>query len=292
MQVVTLLLVLACFTAAFADIHGSAKKSPVSPLLQNGWKRVEKHIALPDVWGRMVNEGITHDDENWIFSNKHILYKASKNPIKQIMKNENAIPQELKDLKFDHIGDIDCVVADDIIYGGFEQGSGTPGILAAWNATDLSVIRYKYITQNGAPWVAADSSTRLLYSTAWNDQNRINVFDMDTFEQRIDLTIVPVSADPSALFPREIQGATFNPADPGFLYISINAAESVYKIDVKTGVCTFVLSDKVYKHHEAEMEGMTFWDLTDIGYGQMHMFGNFEEVRQKGIHSYAKVEEK
>jgi len=288
MQFVNIIFVLACLTAAFAEILSSAKK-PVAPAVQNGWKRVEKHIALPEVWGRMVNEGITHDDENWIFSNKHILYKATKSPIKQLMKNENAIPQELKDLKFDHIGDIDCVAADGVIYGGFEQGSGTPGILAAWNSTDLTVIRYKDIAQNGAPWVAADPMTRLLYSTSWNDQNRINVYDMDTFEQRLDLTVVPASSDPAALFPREIQGGTFNPADPGFLYISINSAESVFKIDVKTGVCTFVLSDKVYKHHEAEMEGITFWDLSDIGYGQMHMFGNFEEIRQKGIHSYAQA---
>ena len=289
MQVVNLLLVLVFLSLTVCKAENELERKPVSPLVQNGWKRVSKHIALPDIWGRLVSEGITHDKENWFLNSKHVIYKATRDPVKLLMKNENAIPKELREQKFDHIGDIDCVAADGVIYGGFEQGANTPGILASWNSTDLSLIQYKHITQNGAPWVAADPTTRLLYSTAWNDQTRINVFDMDTLQQRDDLTIVPISSDPAALFPKEIQGAAFNPADPGFLYISINGAESVYKIDVKTGACTFVLSDKVYKHHDAEMEGITFWDLSDIGYGNMHMFGNFEEIRQKGIHSYAKL---
>lgn len=137
------------------------------------------------------------------------------------------------------------------------------------------------------PWVAADGAAGLLYSTHWSDTGRINVFDMATFAQRDDLTIFPLSSAADDQFPPEIQGAAFYDKDPGFLYLAVNGAESVYKVNVATGELHFVLSDEQYKTHEAEMEGLTFWDLGERGV--MHMFGNFERVLQKGLHSYLDV---
>lgn len=69
-----------------------------------------------------------------------------------------------------------------IIYGGFESSTESIGILARWNATDLTLIGYTEITQNGMPWVAIDPSTRLLYSAVWNDYLSLQVYNVDTFE--------------------------------------------------------------------------------------------------------------
>lgn len=56
----------------------------------------------------------------------------------------------------------------------------------------------------------------------------------------------------------------------GDLYIATNIDDGVWKVNVTSGEVTNVLFD-TYKHHEYEMEGLSFWDLTSIGYGVMHM---------------------
>ena len=111
---------------------------------------------------------------------------------------------------------------------------------------------------------------------------------MDTLEPRLDLTIIPaVNSDGTTTpYPLAIQGAALNPMDPGFLYIYANDLECVYKVNITTGECIYVLSDKVYHTHEAEAEGLAFWDLTSDGLGQMHMFGNFMQVKEKAVHGY------
>jgi len=211
-----------------------------------------------------------------------VLYKATVNELEKVVENKHAIPQELADQKYGHIGGIDYY--DGVLYGGIEISKSEPGVIAAWNATDLSLLRWEVTAQNGMPWVAADGVAGLLYSTHWSDTGRINVFDMTTFQQRDDLTIRPASEAPADQFPPEIQGAAFYERDPGFLFLAANGAESVYKVDIASGALSFVLSDKQYRSHEAEMEGLTFWDLG--ARGVMHMFSNFERVVQKGLHSY------
>lgn len=92
--------------------------------------------------------------------------------------------------------------------------------------------------------------------------------------------------------PGEIQGGAVNPAEPGFIYLSINANCSIYKMDLNTGEVRFVLSDDyAHRPHEYEMEGITFWDLRDHtpNFGVMHFFGNFMTVKEKGIRSYTPV---
>ena len=51
---------------------------------------------------------------------------------------------------------------DGVIYGGVEGGGN--GVLCAWNATDLSFIKYLKTPQGDMPWVAVDNSSRLIYS--------------------------------------------------------------------------------------------------------------------------------
>jgi len=41
---------------------GLAFAKDVAPTEQNGWERAEKNMPLPGVWGRLVSEGLTHDD--------------------------------------------------------------------------------------------------------------------------------------------------------------------------------------------------------------------------------------
>lgn len=224
---------------------------------------------------RIVNEGLSHDDQYWYLSNQHVLYKTTVDPMKIVTSNYHAIPEELSKRRYDHIGDID--VFEGIIYGGLESDREDNGILAAWNASDLSLIKYKETNQSGMPWVAVDPNSRLLYSAVWNDCCELQIYNVDTFD------FVGTLKGTSNL-PPEIQGGAFYQND---LYLAVNGNCSIYKMDITTGDLSFVLSDMPYQKHIYEMEGLTFWDLQHLGLGVMHMYGNFMTVREKSIRSYS-----
>lgn len=72
-------------------------------------------------------------------------------------------------LRYNHIGDIDydrgtvdlpakcysCVSqihTVGLIYGGMETSGDDNGVIGVWNATDLTLVKYVFTTQNGFPW--------------------------------------------------------------------------------------------------------------------------------------------
>lgn len=273
MQILFLIFVLSAITIA------SVKGTDIE------WIPVKNEIRMP-LELRVVNEGLAHDDKSWFMTNQHFLYRTSLYPLNIEVANHHAIPEELVKLRYNHIGDIDH--DQGIIYGGMETSGSEVGILGAWNATDLTMIKYVYTEQKGLPWVAVNPSTRSLYANVWNQVDGIQIYDMDSFALKGKLT--PAAGQ---TFPKEIQGGAFNPLDPGFLYVAINANCSVYKIDLLSGDVTFILSDEYNTTvpHVYEMEGITFWDLRkhrpDLGV--MHLFGNFMSIKEKSIRSFTTV---
>jgi hypothetical protein len=198
-----------------------------------------------------------------------------------LAENHMGIPEDLLKMTYNHIGDID--VLDGIIYGGMEAKDGN-GILATWNTSDLQLIRYRITEQKDMPWVAIKTDTRKIYSCAWGDTDRLQIYDLDSFE------FVGIHEMlPGVVLPKEIQGGAFYEND---LYLSTNLEDAVYKLNLGSGSLEKVVSD-VYEHHEYEvsasnephrrpilfynsganvqMEGITFWDLRDKGLGVMHM---------------------
>lgn len=172
--------------------------------------------------------------------------------------------------------DCENIILLGAIYGGLESSEVSEGIIAAWNTSDLSLIKYKVTSQHKMPWVAVNPKTRLLYSAVWNDCCNLQVYNVDTFDFVGTLTAVNG-------LPAEIQGAAFFEDD---LYLAVNGNCSIYKLNMQTNETSFVLSDEPYDHHEMEMEGVTFWDLRSRGLGVMHLYGNFETLREKSIHSF------
>lgn len=229
------------------------------------WKKVDKEIKMPLPLLRTLNEGIANDGKNWFFSQQHFLVSTSEDPLEIVLgPNYDATPKELKDKGYNHIGDID--ITGEVIYGGIEpKDKKNPGVLAKWSTKDLSLISYTVTNQDGMPWVAVNPSTRKLYSAVWNAEKNLTVYDMDTFAFQGYLTV-------EAGLPREIQGGAFYQND---LYLSTNGNCSVWRLKIETGELTQVLSDLPYKHHEYEMEGIDFWDLTASELGVMHIYGNF-----------------
>lgn len=177
---------------------------------------------------------------------------------------------------YDHIGDIDVDIPQGLLYGGMEGGPS--GVLGIWNTTDLSFIRYEMTDQKGMPWVALDPSSGYLYSAVWNDCCTLQIYDSKTLSKVGTMTITG-----DTKLPPEIQGGAFYQND---LYVATNQDDGIWKIDMKSGTVSFVLSDS-YRNHEYEMEGLTFWDLSDDKLGVMHMYGNFMQAREKCIRSYS-----
>lgn len=175
-------------------------------------------------------------------------------------------------------------VYEDVLYGGIEGGSST-GILARWNTSTLEIINYKFIDeQRGVPWVTVNPETGYLYASEWNNMDVIHVYD--TANQEFPLVEKLTIATPET-YPKEIQGASFYQGD---LYLATNIEDSIYRINVTTGVSDFVFSDNesyLIDNYYYEMEGLTFWDLSADGLGVMHMYGNFMNVREKAIHSFS-----
>ena len=132
----TLFICFACFTLLVKS-------------QEENWVKIKNDIRMP-LELRVVNEGLAHDDSSWFMSNQHFLYKTSLNPMTIEVANHHAIPDELTALRYNHIGDIDH--DQGIVYGGMETSDSNPGIIGAWNATDLSIIKYVYTEQKGMPW--------------------------------------------------------------------------------------------------------------------------------------------
>ena len=131
---------------AFACVAAASAASSIE------WYKVQHDKRLPAEL-RAVNEGVANDGESWLFSNKHMLYRAHKRYITIEAANHDAIPEDLRAEGFNHIGDIDYL--DGYLYGGMEGGSG--GAIGLWNATDLSFVKYTRVEQNGVSTAPACS---------------------------------------------------------------------------------------------------------------------------------------
>ena len=79
---------------------------PSSVVTADSWTKIKDDIRMP-LELRVVNEGLAHDDKGWFMSNQHFLYRTSLWPLTIEVANHHAIPDELTQMRYDHIGDID-----------------------------------------------------------------------------------------------------------------------------------------------------------------------------------------
>ena len=245
------------------------------------WQLTTSSIGMPGLL-RESNEGLTHDKDGFIYLNsKGTLFKCalqSNNELKIVAKNTQLIPRELQEKGYNHVGDID--EADGIIYIGIEYSTTSPGVLASVNSTTLEVMNWTITDQGGAPWVAVDGD--YIYSSHWSDTTKLNLWNRNDFSFQKS-----IYAKEGVELPKEIQGAAFYDADPGFIYLAVDGP-AVYRFDATSGsTCEFVLKD-AYDHHPYEMEGITFMDLEHRGLGTLHVYGNFQSLREeKSIHNFS-----
>jgi hypothetical protein len=252
-------------------------------------------------------QGVAHDDNHWFFTTKVALYKIPvsfdlSTPIQFTSFQSVGIPQELKDLGYDHFGDLDQV-------GGFlfiPLEGATPGI-AVFRASDLGYIGIKLTTQTKAGWVAYNQHLGLLYTSNDNVSSSDSLYrytlDLDNLISTNDVVASITYLDRFHLFEADggeldpplgdyMQGGVFTPW--GDLYI-VSGDQYTDPEDVRGGIHLFGPDGRLiaesqnrsgtgafnYEYHPGwsryeEPEGVDWWNR-DIGEsspgitGQLHV---------------------
>lgn len=160
----------------------------------------------------------------------------------------DALPQEFKDMNYDHIGDIS--VQNGIIYAPVEDKAEEQPLVLLYDAETLEYMDIYYVLDatyltDGIPWCATDEN--YLYASEFNNPERIVVYNIDdmSFSHTVELS-VPLA---------RVQAGDV--AD-GTLYANCDPHEgnkTVYSVDLETGEVTLVF-DRNTTGIDTETEGL------------------------------------
>ena len=174
-----------------------------------------------------------------------IIDKATGEIVKE---NLDALPQEFKNLEYDHIGDIS--VQNGIVYAPVENKPETDPLVLLYDAETLEytgtyyAVDWEYL-KDGIPWCATDDN--YLYASQFNDAERIVVYNIDdmSFSHTVELseTLSRIQAGDV------VDGVLYLNCDPH------DANKTVYAVDLATGEVT-LLCDRATTGYDTETEGL------------------------------------
>lgn len=201
----------------------------------------------------MTSQGVTNDGEYFYFSGKKNLGKADIETGEIFLITTNAIPDELEDMGYDHIGGLSC--HDGIVYAAVEDGPDYERSCIV--LCDAETLKYtgKYyplpyeLHTEGVPWCAVDAEKNYIYTAEWTNATVLNVFDLDTLEL--------VKTTPLSQPVDRVQGAEMF---GGKLYMScdeLDGNKHIYCVDVESGDVQAAFTRNVGA--EIEAEGMTVY---------------------------------
>lgn len=231
------------------------------------WTEVAS-ITIPNTFFGMSGQGVGSEGQYIYWSGKDILKQSTVGPDINITVTNSvfpAIPERMKQLGYDHIGDID--VFNGIIYAPIEEPNYThPAI--AWYSTELKFMNYVATHQSHMPWVAVDPSTKLLYSSEYDNVTYLYVYNAQSLNLVGELSLsVPLEQSLMA-----IQGG-FIYEDLLYLTSSWNHSfVTVYVVDINTGEW---LSDQTFHlDSQGEAEGLTVTSAGDMYFVQNYAVEN------------------
>ncbi|HKI87980.1 MAG TPA: hypothetical protein VKA38_03065 [Draconibacterium sp.] len=248
-------------------------------------------------WSEELN-GVTHDDNNWFFTQRNRLWKFPVSHDLKIKTTSSApesgilntgIPQELSSLGYDHCGDLSY-------HEGFlfiPITGGSSPVIAAFKATDLSLVAFKALNQfSGIGWCAVNSLDECIYTSdkhlggAVGDQVspivcfKINM-ELLKNQNKLELTEVKKLVLKNSLGTpinlKHMQGGTFdfenhlylmngyvedfNEKDGGISVYDVNTGFLLVKSKSGSGNFNYEFHPGWSKYEEPE--GLTYWDLND-----------------------------
>lgn len=217
----------------------------------------------------LVFEGLCTDGKHFIMNTMYSIFVMDYE-LNVLQSFQNAIPADLLDEGYNHLGDCACDEISSLCYYAVEEPTKTKPSIFVYNltTTGVSFVKERHQpVQSHMPWVAFDASTRYLYSSEYDNVSELRVYSADNLEYLHSVVIsgaaVPLSG---------VQGGAFY---GGKLYIGVNAGDSVYELDVSSGTVQLAIQQfPEGSSGEYEFEGLTFLDLSGEEMGLMHNTGN------------------
>lgn len=245
----------------------------------------------------IMGQGIATDGEYYYTSgaitafNLTALAKFTFDDMEIVDKNINPLPEFCEDRKNNHIGGIS--VYNGKIYASVEDGDDyLYPCIVVFDCETLEPTGEIYdlpieIYDDGVPWCAVDSETGYLYTSKWNDIDKIYVYDTNDsmkFIKEIDLTGIETI--------HRIQGGEFW---NGTLYLSNDIEDNgtfknILSVNINTGE-TKIAAVRDVGGKNIEAEGLTFYPSEDgsimhvldynraIGVFVHHYKTNFKEIK-------------
>jgi hypothetical protein len=260
----TLLVVVTAAAGGTLRLAADTTTSTTTTSEKYEWA-VSSSTAFPlNIFQLVIMEGLCNNGKNFIVNSKDQIF-VMNDKFEILYSLPDAIPHDLRQqYGYNHLGD--CQFADGLIYFPLEEPTYTiPALFVYSLATDNSIefVTYKaQSTQEHMPWVAMDPSSRLLYSSNYDNVSTIQIYN-ENLEFVKDLKI--------DMILDKVQGGAFY---DNLLYLGVNGGDTVYTVDVSTGVVqTALIQTEPGSDAEYEFEGITFLDLRDKGMGLMHNTG-------------------
>jgi hypothetical protein len=144
--------------------------------------------------------------------------------------NDDAIPQDIKALGGDHIGDIDY--ANGFIYAPIEDGDGFKRpFVGIYQSEDLQFVKSIALSSqwqpDGVPWIAVDAANQTLVTSQYERVNSINFYELSSGRPLRQLSL-----------STELNSVQGGKVWKNHLYLTANNANegfAVYDVDLSSG---------------------------------------------------------
>ena len=211
----------------------------------------EFSYALVDAF--LCGQGLDEEGDNFYTSGSlaaikvcclGIIDKATGEVLKE---NLDALPQEFKNLDYDHIGDIS--VQNGIIYAPVENVPETDPLVLLYDAETLEytgtyyAVDWEYL-KDGIPWCATDEN--YLYTSQFKDAERLVVYNLSdmSFSHTVELSETMQRVQAGDV----VDGKAYLNCDP-------EGNKTVYEVDLATGEVK-LLCDRNTTGSDTETEGL------------------------------------